>query len=153
MKELLKHGLLVDSKDRHGSTPIHVAIEENHVEMVKLLLINGAEIDDTLKYKLSSMNLSEILQKREVGHRIIVSDATDDFDRKWCEQEQKYASESCKDQCSFRVSIYRGHPEVRRRTHCSEPGKLIRLPNSLEELKNTAGTFSNEFLYLFLHYS
>nr|XP_016440447.1 PREDICTED: potassium channel AKT2/3-like [Nicotiana tabacum] len=139
MKELLKHGLLVDSKDRHGSTPIRVAIEENHVEMVKILLINGAEIDDILKYKLSSMNLTEMLQKREVGHRIIVSDATDDFDRKWCEQEQKYASESCKDQCSFRVSIYRGHPEVRRRTHCSEPGKLIRLPNSLEELKNTAG--------------
>nr|XP_033515318.1 potassium channel AKT2/3-like isoform X2 [Nicotiana tomentosiformis] len=150
MKELLKHGLLVDSKDRHGSTPIHVAIEENHVEMVKLLLINGAEIDDTLKYKLSSMNLSEILQKREVGHRIIVSDATDEFDHKLCEQEQKYGFESSKDQCSFRVSIYRGHPEVRRRTHCSEPGRLIRLPNSLEELKSTAGTFSNEFLYLFL---
>ncbi|XP_059297144.1 potassium channel AKT2/3-like isoform X1 [Lycium ferocissimum] len=136
MKELLKHGLLVDSKDRHGLTAIHVAIEENHVEMVKLLLLNGAEIDDTLKYKISSMNLSEMLQKREVGHRIIVMD---EVDHKWHEQEQKYSSESFTDQCSFRVGIYRGHPKVRSRTYCSEPGRLIRLPNSLAELKSIAG--------------
>ncbi|KAK4337817.1 hypothetical protein RND71_042304 [Anisodus tanguticus] len=140
MKELLKHGLLVDSKDRHGSTATHVAIEENHVEMIQLLLLNGAEIDDTLKYKLSPMNLSEMLQKREVGHRIIVSAGImDEVDHKWHEQDHKYSSDSCTEQCTLRVSIYRGHPEVRRRTHCSEPGRLIRLPNSLAELKSIAG--------------
>ncbi|XP_075093734.1 potassium channel AKT2/3-like isoform X1 [Nicotiana tabacum] len=139
MKELLKHGLIVDSKDRHGSTAIHVALEENHEDMVKLLLMNGAEINDKFKHKLSSMNLSEMLQKREVGHRVIVSDTMDEVAQKWREQEQKYNSGSTRDQSSFRVSIYKGHPVIRKRTHCSEPGKLIILPNSLAELKIIAG--------------
>ncbi|NP_001312582.1 potassium channel AKT2/3-like [Nicotiana tabacum] len=139
MKELLKHGLIVDSKDRHGSTAIHVALEENHEDMVKLLLMNGAEINDKFKHKLSSMNLSEMLQKREVGHRVIVSDTMDEVAQKWREQEQKYNSGNTRDQSSFRVSIYKGHPVIRKRTHCSEPGKLIILPNSLAELKIIAG--------------
>lgn len=139
MKDLLKHGLHVNSKDRHRSTATHVAIEENNVEMVKLLLLNGDEIDDTLKNKLSSMNLGEMLQKPEVGHRIIISDAMGEVDHKWLEQEQKYNYESYTDQCTFRVSIYRGHPEVRRSMQCSVPGRLIGLPDSLEKLKGIAG--------------
>ncbi|KAM3291074.1 potassium channel AKT2/3 [Capsicum chacoense] len=139
MKELLKHGLQVDSKDRDGSTAIHVALEENLEDMVKLLLINGAEINDKLKYKLSSMNLSDMLQKREVGHRVMVPDTMDEVAQKWREKEKQHNSESNMDQMSSRVSIYRGHPVIRRRTHCSEPGKLIRLPNSLAELKIIAG--------------
>nr|ABF85695.1 potassium channel [Nicotiana rustica] len=140
MKELLEHGLIVDSKDRHGSTAIHVALEENHEDMVNLLLMNGAEINDKFKHKLSSMNLSEMLQKREVGHRVIVPDTMDEVAQKWREQEQKYNSGSTRrDQSCFRVSIYKGHPVIRKRTHCSEPGKLIILPNSLAELKIIAG--------------
>ncbi|MCD7457961.1 hypothetical protein HAX54_036678 [Datura stramonium] len=65
MKELLKHGLQVDSKDRDGSTAIQVALEENLEDMVKLLLMNGAEINDKLKYKLSMMNLSDMLQNEK----------------------------------------------------------------------------------------
>ncbi|XP_006349369.1 potassium channel AKT2/3 [Solanum tuberosum] len=139
MKELLKHGLQVDSKDRDGSTAIHVALEENLEDMVKLLLMNGAEINDKLKYKLSSMNLSDMLQKREVGHRVMVSDTMDEVAQKWREQVKQHNTESTRDQSSFRVSIYRSHPVIRRRTHCSEPGKLIKLPNSLAELKIIAG--------------
>lgn len=151
MKELLKHGLLVDSKDRHRSTATQVAIEENHVEMVRLLLLNGAEIDDTLKYNLSSKNPNEMLQKPEGGHRIIRS-GTMGEDHKWQDKEQKYSLDSYTNQFTFRVSIYRGHPEIRRRTQCSEPGSLIRVPNSLAKLKAIAGTFSNEFLYFILHF-
>ncbi|PHU00861.1 Potassium channel AKT2/3 [Capsicum chinense] len=138
MKELLKHGLLVDSKDRHRSTATQVAIEENHVEMVRLLLLNGAEIDDTLKYNLSSKNPNEMLQKPEGGHRIIRSDTMGE-DHKWQDKEQKYSLDSYTNQFTFRVSIYRGHPEIRRRTQCSEPGSLIRVPNSLAKLKAIAG--------------
>ncbi|CAN4110673.1 unnamed protein product [Withania somnifera] len=139
MKELLKFGLQVDSKDRDGSTAIHVALEENLDDMVKLLLMNGAEINDKLKYKLSTMNLSDMLQKREVGHRVMVPNTMDEVAQKWCEQEKKHNSENTRDQSSFRVSIYRGHPVIRSRTRCCEPGKLIRLPNSLAELKIIAG--------------
>lgn len=143
MKELLKHGLQVDSKDRNGSTAIRVALEENLEDMVKLLLLNGAEIDDKLKYKLSSMNLSDLLQKREVGHRVMVPDTMDEAAQKWCEQEKNHNTESSRDPSSLRVSIYRGHPVIRKRTHCSEPGKLIKLPNSLAELKIIAGKFTS----------
>lgn len=41
-----------------------------------------------------------------------------------------------------RVSIYRGHPVTRSNACCTEAGRLIRLPHSLDELKNIAGTFS-----------
>ncbi|PHT44965.1 hypothetical protein CQW23_14123 [Capsicum baccatum] len=40
---------------------------------------------------------------------------------------------------SYRVSIYRGQPMIGRRAHCSEPDKLIKLPNSLAELKIVQG--------------
>ncbi|CAN4108109.1 unnamed protein product [Withania somnifera] len=107
--------------------------------MVKLLLMNGAEINDKLKRKLSSMNLSDMLQIREVGHRVMVPDTMDEVAQKWHEQEKKHNSESARDRMSFRVGIYRGHPVSRKRTHCSDPGKLIRLPNSMAELKIIAG--------------
>ncbi|KAL0384583.1 UNVERIFIED_CONTAM: Potassium channel AKT2/3 [Sesamum radiatum] len=74
MKELLKHGLYVDSKDRHGLTAIQVATNENHMDMVKFLLMNGSEVNEIVKNKISSVNLNEMLQKREVGHRIAMPD-------------------------------------------------------------------------------
>ncbi|KAL8125424.1 hypothetical protein AgCh_012930 [Apium graveolens] len=83
MKELLKHSLFVDSKDRHGLTPIQIAMEENHSEMVELLVMNGADVNTEDVHKsnnkfLSSLNLDEMLQKREVGHRIRMLDSVVD---------------------------------------------------------------------------
>ncbi|KAK6915975.1 KHA domain [Dillenia turbinata] len=49
MKELLRHGLNVDSKDHQGSIAIQIAVKENHLEMVNL---------------------------GEIGHRITVVDPT-----------------------------------------------------------------------------
>ncbi|KAL0365042.1 UNVERIFIED_CONTAM: Potassium channel AKT2/3 [Sesamum angustifolium] len=74
MKELLKHGLYVDSTDRHGLTAIQVATDENHMDMVKFLLMNGSEVNEIVRNKISSVNLNEMLQKREVGHRIAMPD-------------------------------------------------------------------------------
>lgn len=139
MKELLKHGLHIDSKNRHGMTAIQVAIAENHTEMIKLLLMNGAEVDDTVKHKLSSINLNEMLQKREVGHRITVPDTLGKDAFRWNEIKHECDQECSEGSCSSRVSIYRGHPVIRKDIRCSEPGRLIRLPKSLTELKNIAG--------------
>uniref|UniRef100_A0A5B6YZR5 Potassium channel n=1 Tax=Davidia involucrata TaxID=16924 RepID=A0A5B6YZR5_DAVIN len=141
MKELLKHGLHVESKDRHGLTAIQIAMEENHVDMVKLLMMNGADVNDSNKFKFSSVILNEMLQKREVGHRINVSDTTPErvlFRRHEGEEECNWGRSK---QGTFypRVSIYRGHPVVRRESCCTEAGRLIRLPNSLVELKSIAG--------------
>lgn len=152
MKELLKHGLFVDSKDRHGITPIQIAMEENHSEMVELLVMNGADINTEDVHKcshkfISSLNLDEMLQKREVGHQINMIDSdVDNVVVKKSEdqdplQEFKKEKSSKGSTCSIRVSIYRGHPVKRRENCCTEAGRLITLPVSLEELKYVAGTF------------
>ncbi|KAK2662360.1 hypothetical protein Ddye_000934 [Dipteronia dyeriana] len=142
MKELLKYGLNVDSKDRHGLTAIQIAMAENHVDMVKSLVMNGADVVNANTCEFSSASLNEMLQKREIGHRIMMHDTTTNHEMIMkklegdpCEGKMgKLEGVDCK-----RVSIYRGHPVVRRENRCMVSGRLIRLPNSLEELKNIAG--------------
>ncbi|KAJ0078308.1 hypothetical protein Patl1_37159 [Pistacia atlantica] len=138
MKELLKSGLNIDSKDRHGLTAIQVAMAENHVDMVNLLVMNGADVVDADTYEFSSTRLNEMLHKREIGHRITVHDnTTNEVILKKIEEEGECGKS--KGVNYERVSIYRGHPVVRKEHCCHESGRLIRLPNSLEELKNIAG--------------
>ncbi|KAH6810144.1 potassium transport 2/3 [Perilla frutescens var. frutescens] len=151
MKELLRHGLYVDSKDRHGLTAIHVATADKHIDMVQFLLINGSQLDDddALVQDMisSSVNLSQLLQKREVGHRIVMSETPnpcrlneDDHKQAAAGNENDKISNTKRLPVSIsRVSIYRGHPIHRRVTHCTDPGKLIRIPTSLADLKTIAG--------------
>lgn len=140
MKELLKHGLNVDSKNHHGLTPIQIALAENNVDMVNLLVMNGADVISANTYEFPSTALNEMLQKREVGHRILVSEsALDEVVSMRLDEEKEFHRGRCIEEDCLRVSIYKGHPMMRRETCCLEAGKLIRLPNSLEELKNVAG--------------
>ncbi|KAK3011337.1 hypothetical protein RJ639_011724 [Escallonia herrerae] len=141
MKELLKHGLNVDSKDSHGTTALQVAMAENHEDMVELLVMNGADVnnDHTVKYRFSSKMLNEMLQKREIGHRITVP-----ADTMNCELGLNWDGEAEGRQKGpalypLRVSVYRGHPLIRKETGCTQAGWLIRLPSSLMELKSIAG--------------
>ncbi|KAL8111810.1 hypothetical protein AgCh_019489 [Apium graveolens] len=126
MKELLKHGLIVDSKDCHGLTYIQITMEENHSEMGELLVMNGADVNTEDVHKsnnkfLSSLNLDEMLQKREVGHQISMLDSV--VDKRIVKKlEDKDPAEEIKKQksskgiiCSIRASIYRGHPVKRRK--------------------------------------
>ncbi|CAI8591545.1 unnamed protein product [Vicia faba] len=141
MNELLKQGLNIDSKDGHGMKPIQIAMTENLVDMVQLLVLNGADIADIHIPEFSESTLIELLQKREIGHLINVNEAMPgEFVLKGENQEEKkqirgrYNGVECP-----RVSIYRGHPIVRREKCFTEAGKLIRLPDSLEKLKIIAG--------------
>nr|AAD16278.1 pulvinus inward-rectifying channel for potassium SPICK1 [Samanea saman] len=141
MNELLKQGLKVDSKDRHGMTATQVAMAENHMEMVQLLVMNGADVSDIQNHNFSGSALNEMLRKRETGHQITVDEATPSEhvvrEDKGEQEEQSWGRSS---KSSFpRVSIYRGHPINRRDKNCKEPGRLIRFPDSLEELKKIAG--------------
>ncbi|KAM7482171.1 hypothetical protein LguiB_006754 [Lonicera macranthoides] len=142
LNELLKHGLHVDSKDRHGLTPIQVAMSEKNLDTVELLVNYGADIGDVhgLGNKFCDVNLNELIRKREVGHRITVPDNTVDeviFRREEREKEGLRSKGGLA--MNSRVSVYRGHPLVRRANFCTEAGRLIKLPNSLVELKNIAG--------------
>lgn len=136
--ELLKHGLNVDSKDRNGSTAVEIAMSENHVDMVELLVMNGADIIGANTYEFPSLTLNEMLRKREVGHRITVHDNTWDSLLKGGEGEE-CCWERSNGPYSPRVSIYRGHPTARKENCFVQSGRLIRLPHSLDELKRIAG--------------
>lgn len=143
MEELIKYGLNVDSRNHHGLTPMQIAMSENNIDMVNLLVMNAAEvtINKSNTSEFPSTTLSDMLEKREVGHRITVPETAP--------REVILMSHEEGQECNWRkpngvncprVSIYKGHPMVRRETSCTEAGRLIRLPNSLEELKKVAGT-------------
>ncbi|GFP99211.1 potassium channel akt2/3 [Phtheirospermum japonicum] len=140
MQELLKHGLYVDSQDRHGLTAVQVATSENHMDMVKFLVMNGSEVNEAVKDAISSsVDLNEMLKEREVGHRIAMSEPLDEYIFGSKENEKRGDGENAQGLVFSRVSVYKGHPMSRRESHCTEPGWLIRLPSSLAELKSIAG--------------
>lgn len=121
MRELLKQGLNVDAKDRRGLTAYQIALTDNNVDMINLLVMNGA---DVVGFDFHSVTLSE---KREDE---MVSEKDDNDD-----DEKRSNGLDC-----ARISIYRGHPLIRKSNSCKQSaGKLIKLPNSIEELKEIAG--------------
>ncbi|KAL6517728.1 hypothetical protein OROMI_033429 [Orobanche minor] len=129
MHELLKHGLHVDSQDRHGMTAIQVATKKcNMSDMVNFLVMNGSEVNETVGNNIPSVELKEMLQKREIGHCIDMYGSS-----------KRNGESSTKCLGFLRVSVYKGQPTSRKEGQCGEPGWLIRLPNSLDELKGIAG--------------
>ncbi|ESW20514.1 hypothetical protein PHAVU_006G215700 [Phaseolus vulgaris] len=141
MKDLLKLGLNVDSKDRHDETAIQIAMAENHVEMVQLLLMNGADVSDVQNHEFCSSTLSEMLHNCEIGHRInVIELMPSEVASKGKHQEEEHGGERRYNGSKIaRVSIYRGHPLLRREEGTMQSGKLIKMPDSLDELKNIAG--------------
>ncbi|XP_010245053.1 PREDICTED: potassium channel AKT2/3-like isoform X2 [Nelumbo nucifera] len=143
MKELLKHGLNIESKNHDGFTSLQIALNENYNDMVNLLVMNGAKVDQANQSGFPAASLNEMVQKRGVGHCItipgtLIHDNLSVSYRKM--QEEKESSEGKSKGGNFlRVSIYKGHPLVRKYTFASDSGKLIKLPSSMEELKNIAG--------------
>ncbi|KAL7235805.1 hypothetical protein ACSBR1_019150 [Camellia fascicularis] len=146
MKDLLKQGLHIDSKNRHGQTALQIAVAENHVDMIKFLVMSaGADVGNIDQHKLpKSLDMNEMLQKREVAHRITVPDDVSPPNEVVLRRRQGVGGKegnlggSGGHVCP-RVSIYRGHPVVRKDSCCTQAGRLIRLPNSLVELKSIAG--------------
>ncbi|XP_012464858.1 potassium channel AKT2/3 [Gossypium raimondii] len=140
MQELLKQGLNVDAKDRHGSTALQVAMKEKHQEMVNLLVMNGADVIDPNTYEFSPTTLNEMVKKREIGHRItVMTDNEPPLKEVEGDRHVGIVGKSCRGIDHPRVSIYRGHPLMRKESSCMEPGKLIRLPGSFDQLINFAG--------------
>lgn len=149
MKELLKHGLNIDSKNKEGLMALDVGITEMHLDMVMFLVMNGANVDnyypngkttsglpydDEGKFPLSI--LKEMVQKREVGHQITVLEMPGE-PPSMLRRPEDASFWRRNDGFHPRVSIYKGHPLLR--NSCSEAGKLIRLPSSMEELKRISG--------------
>ncbi|CAL5322666.1 unnamed protein product [Camellia sinensis] len=144
MKYLLKQGLHIDSKNHNGQTALQIAAAENHVDMTKFIVMSaGADVGNIDQHKLPKpLDLNEMLQKREVGHRIMVPDDVSPpnevvLRRQGVGGKEGNLGGSGGHFCP-RVSIYKGQPMVRKDSCCTQAGRLIRLPNSFVELKNIA---------------
>ncbi|KAI5448604.1 RAC-beta serine/threonine-protein kinase, variant 3 [Lathyrus oleraceus] len=151
IKVLLKHTCNIHIKDMNGNT----ALWESSMSSNKKKRFNRDEraFKARTKHRLERWTRNEsytncynrksyeLLQKREIGHLINVNEAMpNEFVLKGENQEEhkhiwgRYNVVECP-----RVSIYRGHPIVRREKGFTEAGKLIKLPDSLEKLKIIAG--------------
>uniref|UniRef100_A0A1D1Y559 Potassium channel n=1 Tax=Anthurium amnicola TaxID=1678845 RepID=A0A1D1Y559_9ARAE len=139
LKELLKHGLNIDSRNHEELTALEIAMDENNADMVSFLVMNGANKErETPRGATAATKavFEEMMQKREVGHRINVLEKSREFKTKPVNQEAVLKWER-KDGFCPRVSIYKGHPLLR--NPCSEAGKLVNMPSSIEDLKNIMG--------------
>ncbi|KAE8698655.1 Potassium channel AKT2 [Hibiscus syriacus] len=134
MQELLKQGLDLDAKDRSGLTALQVATKEKHNQMVNLLVTNGADIVNANIYEFSPSTLDEMLQKREIGHQITGTDSVSLLSKLGAGNPRVRIYKG-----NPRVRIYKGNPLIGIESRCIEPGKLVRLPDSLDELMNLAG--------------
>ncbi|EES19575.1 hypothetical protein BDA96_09G154800 [Sorghum bicolor] len=141
LRELLKLGLDVDSEDHDGATALRVAMAEGHADVARFLIMNGASVDKasldddgsgsgTARRTMSSTELRELLQKRELGHSITIVDSPAVI-------PDRLQSTGSNQQRWPRVSIYNGHPFLRNRSY--EAGKLINLPGTMEEFIATVG--------------
>ncbi|XP_056173294.1 potassium channel AKT2/3 isoform X3 [Syzygium oleosum] len=141
MKELLNHGLNIDSKNHQGFSALQIAMAENHKDMVNLLMMNGANVHNSNMPNFPPEALSEMLRRRETGHRIAVPDSAtlQEMPMRMHDVQRGPTREISDGAICARVSIYRGHPVARRENRCTKAGRLIRLPGSIEDLKSIAG--------------
>lgn len=139
MKELLKHGLNMDSENHEGLTALQVALAENHEEIVRFLVMNGANIEKADKNgrgtnKMKHHLLEEMVQQREVGCPITVLDFPRESKQRKASREQNHKLNWERNGHCPRVSVYKGHPL--QRISSSEAGRLISLPRTMKELIN-----------------
>jgi hypothetical protein len=146
LRELLKHGLGVDSEDQDGATALRVALSEGQAEAARFLVMNGASVDkagldgNATTPTVPVTELRELVKKREVGHPITIYDSPVVLAAVGSSGDlgQRKSPTKRSDSAHWpRVSIYRGHPFVR--NHSSEAGKLINLPATMEEFKAIIG--------------
>ncbi|KAL6609939.1 hypothetical protein ACP70R_039908 [Stipagrostis hirtigluma subsp. patula] len=148
LRELLKHGLDVDSEDHDGATALRVALAEGHGAAARFLVMNGASVDrasldggdGAARPTVSPAELRELLQKRELGHPITIHDTpavVRDGGSSGKGRHGRLPGARSDNAHWPRVSIYKGHPFVR--NHSSEAGKLINLPGTMEEFKTVIG--------------
>ncbi|KAK9111658.1 hypothetical protein Scep_019177 [Stephania cephalantha] len=112
MKQLVKQGLNVSSKNQQQLTALEIAIAENNADMINLLVTSGAKTEKLYQNGSPQVTPDEMTQN----------------ECKWNKSND-----------ALRVSIYKGHPIGRSTASCNEAGRVIKLPKSMEELKIISG--------------
>lgn len=142
LKSLLEHGLDIDAKNDEGLTALEVSLAENHDDMVKFLIMNGAKIEESKldkwqKNKMTRKEFDELMQKQEIGHSITVLDSPKLKQVRLVEDPGHILKWDKITDLHPRVSVYKGLPMLRNSN--SEAGKLIKLPRTMEDLMRIIG--------------
>ena len=58
IKMLIENGANVNSKDKNGLTPLHIAVKDNEIDLAKILLHHGADIEAKSKYAHTPLTLA-----------------------------------------------------------------------------------------------
>lgn len=69
IKDLLKQGINIDTKDHHGFTALQVSMSENQMDMVNLLTMNGADVVGVNTDKFTSLEKSSVVEKKRKSER------------------------------------------------------------------------------------
>lgn len=71
LTRFVEAGADINTKDQHGQAGLVVAAHKGHVDLVRLLLSNAAELDHTAKFHLSALMLVEIAGRTEIVRALV----------------------------------------------------------------------------------
>jgi ankyrin repeat protein len=98
---MLEAGADIDSLDEHGQTALMNAVHWGNLEMAKLLVQHGAELDHTAKLRLTALYLAVIGNRPECVRLLVdaradtqIKGSTWQFDRTPLEYAQHYKYEA-----------------------------------------------------------
>ena len=120
---------------------------------MSLLIVFQFNLENDVK-KTPLLNPSrKRLQERQASHRITIEGSVEKETPAFNEEKDQSFNWKHSIELDFaRVNVYKGHPVARKQASCEDPGKLIKVPHSMEELKRVAGN-TNGKLQHFYRYS
>jgi len=144
MKDLLEHGLNIGAQNDEGLTALQISMAGNHDDMVRFLVMNGAKMEkvnlnEWATGKMAQKDFEEMVQKREIGYPISILKSPNIKQTKLVTEQGDIIKWDKRVGICPRVSVYRGNPMLR--NPCSEAGKLISLPNNMDEFKKIIGMY------------
>ncbi|KAL9321491.1 hypothetical protein ACSQ67_013330 [Phaseolus vulgaris] len=125
-------------RERNVNSALWDAIASKHYTIFRIIFQhavlrnqNMADVSDC------SSIINQMLQKRKIGH--LIEFMPGEIILKGRYQEEKHIGRRYNRPITPRVTIYRGHPSLRKEKSVTQASKVIRLPDSFDQLKTIAG--------------
>jgi ankyrin repeat protein len=73
VRDLLKHGAPVNARQQHGWTPLHAAAQNGNLEIIEILLQNGADPSIKNEEGVTALDLARKQNRTDVVNRLAVA--------------------------------------------------------------------------------